>query len=54
VNNWKKITLTDLESLPVGYQQRISESYLDDFKHMNVMLWTFTHKRQGVRIHREK
>ena len=38
MQDWKKITMADLAALPVGYQQRIPESYLDDFKHMNVIL----------------
>ncbi len=38
MHDWKRITAADLEMLPVGYQQRIPESYLDDFKHMNVIL----------------
>ena len=28
--------------LPVNYQQRITESYLDDYKHMNVILFCLT------------
>ena len=39
MSDWKKITLADAEMLRVNYQQRITESYLDDYKHMNVMLW---------------
>ena len=27
--------------LPAGYQQRIPESYLDEWKHMNVINWEF-------------
>ena len=38
MGDWKKITMADLESLSVGYRQRIPESYLDDFKHMNVIV----------------
>jgi hypothetical protein len=41
MSDWKKITLDDLAMLPVGYQTSIPESYLDDFKHMNVMWWAF-------------
>jgi hypothetical protein len=41
MSDWKTITIADLEMLPVGYQQRIPESYLDDFKHMNVINWAF-------------
>jgi acyl-CoA thioester hydrolase len=41
MNNWKSITLADLEMLPVGHRQRIPEDYLDANNHMNVM-W-FTH-----------
>jgi acyl-CoA thioester hydrolase len=40
VSDWKKITVADVEMLSVNYQQRITESYLDDFKHMNVMWYT--------------
>ncbi len=40
MSDWKKITLADLEMLPVGYQKTIPESYLDEFKHMNVMWYT--------------
>jgi acyl-CoA thioester hydrolase len=40
MSDWKKITPADLESLPVGYQMQIPESYLDEFKHMNVMWYT--------------
>jgi hypothetical protein len=39
VQDWKRITMADLEMLPVGYRQRIPESYLDDFMHMNVILF---------------
>jgi len=38
MGDWKRTTPADLEMLPVDYQQRIPESYLDDFKHMNVIL----------------
>jgi len=40
MSDWKKITVADVEMLPVNYQQRITESYLDDYKHMNVMWYT--------------
>ncbi len=40
MSDWKKITLADLEMLPVGYRKTIPESYLDEFKHMNVMWYT--------------
>jgi acyl-CoA thioester hydrolase len=40
VSDWKKITVADVEMLPVNYQQRITESYLDDYRHMNVMWYT--------------
>ncbi len=40
MSDWKKITPADLAMLPAGYQQRIPEDYLDDFKHMNVMWYT--------------
>jgi hypothetical protein len=39
MSDWKKITVADVEMLRVNYQQRITESYLDDYKHMNVMWW---------------
>jgi hypothetical protein len=41
MSDWKKITIADLAMLPIGYQQRIPESYLDDIKHMNVINWAF-------------
>ncbi len=41
MNDWKRITLKDLEMLPVGHRQKIPEDYLDANAHMNVM-W-FTH-----------
>jgi hypothetical protein len=41
MSDWKKITVADVEMLPVNYQQRITESYLDDYKHMNVINWEF-------------
>jgi hypothetical protein len=41
MSDWKKITLADLEMLPAAYQQRIPESYLDDFEHVNVINWAF-------------
>jgi hypothetical protein len=37
--NWKTITLSDLEMLPIGHRQRIPEDYLDANCHMNVMLF---------------
>ena len=40
MSDWKKITVADVEMLSVNYQQRITESYLDDYKHMNVMWYT--------------
>jgi acyl-CoA thioester hydrolase len=40
VHDWKRITLADLEMLPVGHRQRISEDYLDANQHMNVMWYT--------------
>jgi|HubBroStandDraft_6_1064221.scaffolds.fasta_scaffold178080_3 acyl-CoA thioester hydrolase len=40
MSDWKKITVADVEMLRVNYQQRITESYLDDYKHMNVMWYT--------------
>jgi hypothetical protein len=42
--DWKRITPADLGMLPAGCQQRIPESYLDDFKHMNVIWWAFRDK----------
>ena len=42
MSDWKKITVTDAEMLRVNYQQRITESYLDDYKHMNVILFCLT------------
>jgi hypothetical protein len=38
MSDWKKITVADVEMLSVNYRQRITESYLDDYKHMNVIL----------------
>jgi acyl-CoA thioester hydrolase len=38
--NWKTITLSDLEMLPIGHRQRIPEDYLDANCHMNVMWYT--------------
>lgn len=40
MDDWKKITLADLESLPIGYQKQIPTDYLDEFRHMNVMWYT--------------
>jgi len=40
MSDWKKITLTDLEMLPIGYRTQITESYLDEYRHMNVMWYT--------------
>jgi hypothetical protein len=37
MSDWKKITLADLEMLPVGHRQKIPEDYLDANNHMNVM-----------------
>jgi hypothetical protein len=42
MSDWKKITVADVEMLRVNYQQRITESYLDDYKHMNVIMFCFT------------
>jgi hypothetical protein len=41
--DWKRITLADLESLPIGYQKQIPTDYLDEFRHMNVILLWLTH-----------
>ena len=40
MTTWKNITLDDLEMLPVGHRQTISEDYLDGNRHMNVMWYT--------------
>jgi acyl-CoA thioester hydrolase len=40
MSDWKKITLADLEMLPVGHRQKIPEDYLDANNHMNVMWYT--------------
>jgi hypothetical protein len=42
MNDWKRITLKDLEILPVGHRQKIPEDYLDANNHMNVILCQFT------------
>jgi hypothetical protein len=39
MSDWKKITMADLETLPVGHRQRIPEDYLDANNHMNVILF---------------
>jgi acyl-CoA thioester hydrolase len=40
MSDWKKITQADIEMLPIGYRQKISEDYLDLYGHMNVMWYT--------------
>ncbi len=40
MSDWKRITLKDLEMLPVGHRQKIPEDYLDANAHMNVMWYT--------------
>lgn len=40
MSDWKQITMADLQALPVGYRQTISEEYLDANNHMNVMWYT--------------
>jgi hypothetical protein len=47
MSDWKKITMADLETLPVGHRQRIPEDYLDANNHMNVIVRAFTHIRLG-------
>ena len=40
MSDWKKVTMADLETLPVGHRQKILEDYLDANNHMNVMWYT--------------
>jgi acyl-CoA thioester hydrolase len=40
MGDWKRITMADLEALPVGYSTRIKEDFLDANAHMNVMWYT--------------
>ena len=54
MSDWKKITLADLEMLPVGHRQKIPEDYLDANNHMNVILRAFTLTRLAHQIYREK
>jgi hypothetical protein len=37
MNDWKRITLNDLEMLPVGFRERTPEDELDFYGHMNVI-----------------
>jgi acyl-CoA thioester hydrolase len=45
MHDWKRITLADLEMLPIGHRQKIPEDYLDAFSHMNVMWYTHLFSR---------
>ena len=40
MGDWKRITMADLEALPVGYRTQIKEDFLDAYAHMNVMWYT--------------
>jgi acyl-CoA thioester hydrolase len=40
MSDWKKITMADLEMLPLGHRETISEDYLDANNHLNVMWYT--------------
>jgi acyl-CoA thioester hydrolase len=45
MTDWKRITLADLQALPVGHRQVVPSEWLDGNNHLNVMWYThlFSH-----------